>query len=86
MDELILDTLQELLTIARRFNSPWLSSREGAAYVRMNPTQFGQLVASGEIPSHRRGNTTFVSKRDLDAWMESHPSGANPMAQALRSA
>lgn len=86
MEQAILDTLQQLLTIARRSDSPWLSSREGAAYVRMSPTSFNRAVASGEIPSHKRGNTIFVSKRDLDEWMESHPSGANVISQALRSA
>ena len=86
MEQAILDTLQQLLTIARRYDSPWLSSREGAAYVRMSPTEFGKAVASGEIPSHRRGNTIFVCKRDLDAWMESHPSAANPISRALQSA
>jgi len=85
MDQVI-DLLQQLLTIARRSNSPWLSSREGATYVRMSQTEFGRCVARGEIPSHRRGNTIFVSKRDLDAWMESHPSGASSISQALQSA
>ena len=83
--EQIIDLLQQLLTIARRYDSPWLSSREGAAYVRMSPTEFSKAIASGEIPSHRRGKTVFVSKRELDAWMESHPSAANPISQALQS-
>lgn len=85
MEQAILDTLHQLLTIARRSDSPWLSSREGAAYVRMSQTEFSKAIASGEIPSHRRGKTIFVSKRDLDEWMESQPSGANPITQALRS-
>ena len=83
--EQIIDLLQQLLTIARRSNSPWLSSREGAAYVRMSSTEFSKAIASGEIPSHRRGKTIFVCKRDLDEWMESQPSGASSIAQALRS-
>ena len=83
--EQVIDLLQQLLTIARRYDSPWLSSREGAAYVRMSQTEFGKAIASGEIPSHRRGKTIFVSKHELDAWMESQPSAANSIAQALQS-
>lgn len=61
---------------SRPLGSPWLSTREGATYLRMGFGEFRKVVARGEVPSYHRGNTNFVCTDDLDEWMRSLPSGA----------
>lgn len=57
--------------------SPWLTVSEGAAYMRMDATEFTAKVNTGEIPSHRRSKRArFVDARVLDELMRSLPSGA----------
>ena len=65
--------------------SPWLTLRQAAAYVQMDPQPFRELVYAGRIPSHKRSEKRiFISARDLDAYMESLPS-ASKVPEALRA-
>ena len=58
-------------------DTPWMSSREGAAYLRMSQTEFGRLVARGEIPCYHRGKTNFVDRRELDSLMRGRRSNGS---------
>lgn len=44
------------------------------------------LIKAGTIPSYKRKRTTFVHVADLDAYTRGLPSGAAPVAVALRQA
>ena len=65
--------------------SPWLKISQARAYLQMDNNELRRLVKAGTIPSHKRGNTTFVHASDLDAYMRSLPSGACEMATTLKS-
>ena len=65
--------------------SPWLTSREAAAYLRMGLDEYRPLRDGGAIPTYRRGKAILVHTSDLDAWMRSQPAGAK-VPEALRSA
>lgn len=65
--------------------SPWLTSREAAAYLRMGLDEYRPLRDGGAIPTYKRGKAILAHTQDLDAWMRSQPSGAK-VPEALRSA
>lgn len=68
-----------------RTDSPWLTLPQGAAYIKMDPQPFRELVYSGEIPGYRRSSKRiFVNRDDLDAHMRSLPS-ASRVPEALRA-
>ena len=63
--------------------SPWLTVPEAARYLRMTKDGAYALVRSGRLRSVRRDTRTFVRVTWLDEYMESLPSGACAMAEAL---
>lgn len=65
--------------------SPWLKVSQARAYLQMDNNELRRLVKAGIIPSHKRGNTTFVHTADLDTYMRGLPSGAADIAMAVRS-
>ena len=69
---------------AKPVQSPWLNIEQAASYLHMREGKLTTLVKSGEIESHRHSRAVLVHTADLDAWMRSQPSGANPIAIAAR--
>lgn len=70
-------------TLCKAIESPWLRAEQAREYLQIGNNKLSRLLNTGEIPSYKRGNTRFVHADDLDAYMRSLPSGANPVAQAL---
>lgn len=69
-----------------RYGSPWLTPDEAARYCRCRCEKVRAAIMRGDVPSYLRpGSDTscLVEKRDLDAWMRSHPASW-PLAEALR--
>lgn len=64
--------------------SPWLTARQGDAYVHKSGGTVSRLCKANVIPSVRFGRTRYVHTDDLDAWMRSQPSGADATFAALR--
>jgi excisionase family DNA binding protein len=79
------DSSQDSTRYAPCAPSPWLTIAQARAYLHMRNGEFRKLIRSGEIPSVRRGRATLVHAQDLDAWMQRQPSGAAPIATAMRS-
>ena len=54
--------------------TPWCTPVEAAAYVRLKtPALLRQAAKDGELKSSRVGREIRFHKKELDAWLESHP-------------
>lgn len=49
--------------------SPYMTTDEVAAYLRLSIRQVRRLIANGDIPVTRLGRPVRVHKRDLEAFL-----------------
>jgi excisionase family DNA binding protein len=53
----------------------YLKVSEVAAFLQIGRTRAYELVGSGEIPSVRIGRSVWVSRRELERWLEERRQG-----------
>jgi hypothetical protein len=46
--------------------SPWMRTKEAAAYLQMKPASFAAAVAAGRIPRHYVGGMPLYDRVELD--------------------
>jgi excisionase family DNA binding protein len=58
---------------AKRFlppvDTPWMSPREAAAYLRISPTTLYNWVTEHGLPNHAVMGKTLYNKGELDRWV-----------------
>jgi putative molybdopterin biosynthesis protein len=50
----------------------WLTSREAADLIHVNPRTIQKLVKRKQLPASRIGRALRIRKSDIDAYMENH--------------
>lgn len=53
-----------------RAESPLLTIKEAAIYLRAAPSWVRKLIAGGKLPYQQQGKSYLVLRRDLDAYIE----------------
>ena len=51
--------------------SPFLTTEEGASYLRIHPRTLARMARDGEIPAFQIGRHWRFRRSDLDAWVDS---------------
>ena len=51
--------------------SPFLTTEEGASYLRIHPRTLARMARLGEIPGLQIGRQWRFRRADLDAWVDS---------------
>lgn len=55
---------------ARVIDSPYLTTREAVAYLRLSsPSALYHLITDQHVPHLRRGGRLLFDRRELDAWL-----------------
>jgi excisionase family DNA binding protein len=63
-----------LAEIDARAASPWLTTTEAAAYLRLTPEALRARVRRGTVPAHRDGDRWLFHRDELDAYVRGlHP-------------
>jgi excisionase family DNA binding protein len=52
---------------AQRANSPYLSTREAAEYLRCAPQRIHELVSRGDLTRLKEGGRLLLDRREVDA-------------------
>jgi excisionase family DNA binding protein len=52
------------------FDSPFLTVKEAALYLRCSPRTLYRMIQRGEIPHKRIGGGIRLRKDELEAWLE----------------
>ena len=55
---------------------PFLTTEEGACYLRIHPRTLSRMARAGEIPGLQIGRQWRFRRSDLDAWVDSKISSA----------
>ncbi len=81
-----LDNIENL--IRGEFNSPWMTAKEAARFLRCSVTQVNRLASAGLIPYSRQDSTApksarLFNRRDLTAYLVT---GRNPVKKPLSQA
>jgi excisionase family DNA binding protein len=50
--------------------SPFLTVREAASYIRARPQRIYDLLSSGRLPKHKDGVRVLIRRADLDTHLE----------------
>lgn len=86
---LILQRLNEIELLLRKINvSPWMNSKEAAAFLRISPSKMETLISRGLIPYRRVDSESPKSqrlfhRRELVGYLVS---GSNPRTRRLSPA
>jgi excisionase family DNA binding protein len=59
-----------LQPMAAPVESPFLTVREAASYIRAKPQRIYDLLSSGRVPKHKDGARVLILRADLDAHLE----------------
>jgi excisionase family DNA binding protein len=53
--------------------SPYLTVREAATYIRASPQRIYDLLSSRRLPKYKDGRRVLIRRSDLDQYLELHP-------------
>ena len=59
--------------------SPFLTTEEGASYLRIHPRTLARMARLGEIPAFQIGRHWRFRRVDLDAWADSKISSGSKL-------
>jgi excisionase family DNA binding protein len=65
----------KLQPATRMAESPYLTVREAAAYIRASPQRIYDLLSSRRLSKYKDGARVLIRRSDLDQHLELHPRG-----------
>jgi len=84
---------EKLAALAARLDEPrpaggedrWLTTREAARYLGVNPKTLSNLASRGEVPSvqHSPRGRRYFRRSDLDRWREQRLPRQNPRLRVV---
>jgi excisionase family DNA binding protein len=67
----------KLQPTAQLAESPYLTVREAATYIRARPQRICDLLSSRRLSKYKDGTRVLIRRSDLDDYLELHPRANN---------